>query len=121
MYAASGQEFHRAEPAALIAQQQIARWLPGPRLRPPSADIDVTVRSSRAVHFHCCVTDGVFAVGEDGQVHFAEAGALTPEDLAAVQQQVRARVLRWVRPLRWGQPTGNRAPTGRFRALSSNS
>ena len=39
--------------------------------------------------------DGVFAVGEDGQVHFAEAAALTPEDLAAVQQQVRARVLRW--------------------------
>ena len=28
--------------------------------------------------------DGVFAVGEDGQVHFAEAAALTPEDLAAV-------------------------------------
>ena len=47
------------------------------------------------VHFHCCVIDGVFAVGEDGQVHFAEAAALTPEELAAVQQQVRARVLRW--------------------------
>jgi hypothetical protein len=41
------------------------------------------------------VIDGVFAVGEDGQVHFAEAAALTPEDLAALQQQVRARVLRW--------------------------
>ena len=39
--------------------------------------------------------DGVFAVGEDGQVHFAEAAALTPEDLAAVQQPVRTRVLRW--------------------------
>ena len=48
-----------------------------------------------AVHFHCCVIDGVFAVGEDGQVHFVEAAALSPEDLAAVQQQVRARVLRW--------------------------
>ena len=47
------------------------------------------------MHFHCCVIDGVFAVGEDGQVHFAEAAALTPEDLAAVQQQVRTRVLRW--------------------------
>jgi hypothetical protein len=47
------------------------------------------------VHFHCCIIDGVFATGEDGQVHFTEAGALTPEDLAAVQQQVRARVLRW--------------------------
>ena len=50
---------------------------------------------TKVVHFHCCVIDGVFAVGEDGQVHFAEAAALTPEDLAAVQQQVRARVLRW--------------------------
>ena len=39
--------------------------------------------------------DGVFAAGEDGQVHFAEAGVLTPQDLVAVQQQVRARVLRW--------------------------
>jgi hypothetical protein len=47
------------------------------------------------VHFHCCVIDGVFVAGEDGQVHFAEAGALTPEELAAVQQQVRARVLCW--------------------------
>jgi hypothetical protein len=47
------------------------------------------------VHFHCCVIDGVFAVGEDGQVHFAEAGVLTPQDLVAAQQQVRARVLRW--------------------------
>ena len=37
----------------------------------------------------------MFTAGEDGQAHFAEAGALTPEDLAAVQQQVRARVLRW--------------------------
>lgn len=36
--------------------------------------------------------DGVFAAGEEQR--FAEAPALTPEDLAAVQQQVRARVLR---------------------------
>jgi hypothetical protein len=38
---------------------------------------------------------GVFAAGADGQAHFAEAATLTPEHLAAVQQQVRARVLRW--------------------------
>lgn len=48
-----------------------------------------------AVHFHCCVVDGVFVAGADGQVQFAEAAALTPEDCAAVQQQVRTRVLRW--------------------------
>ena len=38
--------------------------------------------------------DWVFTAGYDGQVHFAEAAALTPEDLCAVQQPVRARVLR---------------------------
>jgi hypothetical protein len=40
------------------------------------------------------VIDGVVATDEDGQVHFAEAGTLTPEDLTAVQQLLRARVLR---------------------------
>jgi hypothetical protein len=47
------------------------------------------------VHFHRCVIDGVFAMAEDGQIRFAEAAALTPDDLAAVEQQVRARVLQW--------------------------
>jgi hypothetical protein len=37
----------------------------------------------------------VFVVGADGQVEFAEAAAPTPEDIAAVQHQVRRRVLRW--------------------------
>jgi hypothetical protein len=41
------------------------------------------------VHFHCCVIDGVFFADPDGKVEFAEAAALTAEDLAAVQQQVR--------------------------------
>jgi hypothetical protein len=41
------------------------------------------------------VIDGVFAGGEDGQIQFAEAGALSREDLAAIQRQVRQRVLRW--------------------------
>lgn len=50
------------------------------------------------MHFHRCVMDGVFAVGEDGQVRFAEAGVLTPEDLAAFQRQVRARALRRFAP-----------------------
>jgi hypothetical protein len=40
------------------------------------------------------VIDGVFVEREDGQVQFAEAPALTAQDLAAVQQQVRTRVLR---------------------------
>ena len=37
----------------------------------------------------------MFVAGADGQVDFAETAALTPDDLAAVQQQVRTRVLRW--------------------------
>jgi hypothetical protein len=46
------------------------------------------------IHFHCCVIDGVFTAGKNGQVHFADAAALTPEDLAAVRQ-ARSTVLRW--------------------------
>ena len=33
----------------------------------------------------------MFVAGEDGEIRFA-AATLTPEDMAAVQQQVRARV-----------------------------
>ncbi len=47
------------------------------------------------VHFHCWVIDGVLVAVADGQVQFAEAAALRPEDLSAMQQQVRRRVLRW--------------------------
>ena len=55
----------------------------------------LTGEEPRLCTLHCCVIDGVFAVGEHGQVHFAEADALTPEEVTALQQQVRARVLRW--------------------------
>jgi hypothetical protein len=37
----------------------------------------------------------VLVSGEDVQVQFTQAAAPTPQDLAAMQQQVRARVLRW--------------------------
>ena len=47
------------------------------------------------VYFHCCIIDGVLAVNADGSIRFAEAIALTATDVAAVQQQVRSRVLRW--------------------------
>jgi hypothetical protein len=36
------------------------------------------------VHFHCCVIEGVFVAGADGQVQSTEAAALRPEGLAAV-------------------------------------
>jgi len=50
---------------------------------------------NRHVHFHCCVLDGVFAGGPDGQVQFRPAQPLTAEVLAAIATQVRRRVLRW--------------------------
>jgi hypothetical protein len=63
----------------------------------------------------------MFVAGEDGQVQSTEAAALTAQDLAAVQQQVRARVLRWfapagyvnirTMPTRW--PAGTRVEASR--------
>jgi len=49
------------------------------------------------VHFHCCVLDGLFdaAPASDGQVRFPEAVGLSAQAVAAVQAQVRRRVLRW--------------------------
>ena len=74
-------------------------------------------RLNAHVHFHCCVIDGVFAAGADGQVHFTEAGALTHEDLSAVQQQVRARVLRWFARAGHLDPTDAR--NGRLQSLAA--
>ena len=57
------------------------------------------------VHFHCCVIDGVFAVGEDGQVHFAEAAALTPgRPRRGAAAGARSRVA-LVRPRRHSRPS----------------
>jgi hypothetical protein len=52
------------------------------------------------IHYHCCVIDGVFEPLEDAAdvpeaVRFRPAGALTPEAVAAITEQVRIRVLRW--------------------------
>jgi hypothetical protein len=42
------------------------------------------------VHFRCCVIDGVFATGQEGQVEVAVAEALTREDRAAMRQNSTA-------------------------------
>ncbi len=49
------------------------------------------------MHFHCCVFDGLFEAepDSDGQVRFSEAVGLSAQAVAAVQAQVRRRVLRW--------------------------
>lgn len=46
------------------------------------------------------MVDVVFAASQDGQVHFAGIGALTRDDLAAVQHQARGRGSALVRLLR---------------------
>jgi len=52
------------------------------------------------IHFHCCVIDGVFESAEAGDtddapgVVFHAATGLDPEAIAAVQAQVRRRILR---------------------------
>ena len=66
------------------------RQQPVPQLQPLSRG----ERQDPQRHFDCCVNDGLFASGEDGQIHFAEVAALRPQELDAVQQ-VRERVLRW--------------------------
>jgi len=50
---------------------------------------------NRHVHYHCCVLDGLFEPLDDGQVRFLHAPALTPEDIVAIDEEVRRRTLRW--------------------------
>jgi len=50
---------------------------------------------NRHLHYHCCILDGVFDPLQAGGVQFRQASAPTPEVVAAIQQQVRRRVLRW--------------------------
>jgi hypothetical protein len=54
------------------------------------------------VHFHCCVIDGVFATGADGQVHFTEARSdnRRPPRGAAARARSRAALVRPRRPSR---------------------
>ena len=48
--------------------------------------------STLHLHYHCCVTEGLFCV-EEGGVHFYPS-TLSPEAIAEVQQRTRRRVLR---------------------------
>jgi len=47
-------------------------------------------------HFHCLITDGLFAATPTGEAVFYAAGPLTDADVARVQAQVRRRVLAWL-------------------------
>jgi len=49
------------------------------------------------VHLHACATDGVFVPTCDGPPAFLPARAITQEDLAALTERVRRRVVRWFR------------------------
>jgi|GEM_PF-778480 len=50
---------------------------------------------NRHVHLHCCIIDGPFNPGEDGQVCVLQAPVLKTDEMAAITEQVRGRVLRW--------------------------
>jgi hypothetical protein len=47
------------------------------------------------VHFHCCVTDGLFSAEADG-VKFHGIEAITEEDLQRIQQTLRPHITRAV-------------------------
>ncbi len=56
---------------------------------------------NRHIQYHCCVIDGVFEPAEDAigvteALRFRPAVELTPEAVAAIAEQVRIRVLRWL-------------------------
>ena len=44
------------------------------------------------IHFHCCVTDGLFSAEADG-VDFHGIEAITEEDLQRIQQTLRRRII----------------------------
>lgn len=68
-----------------------------PRARPGAVSFVHRFGSAlnRHVHFHCGIIDGLFDPGEDGQVRFLHAPALTTAEMAAITEQVRRRVRRW--------------------------
>jgi hypothetical protein len=47
-------------------------------------------------HFHCLITDGLFAPAPAGEAIFHEAGPLSDSAFSRVQAQVRRRVLAWL-------------------------
>ena len=50
---------------------------------------------NRHTHYHCCILDGVFEPRDDGSIRFLPAAAPTPQEITAIAEQVRRRVLRW--------------------------
>lgn len=46
------------------------------------------------VHFHCVIIEGIFVKESDSQIPFHKLSTLTQEDIQAVQERVRLRVLK---------------------------
>jgi glycosyltransferase involved in cell wall biosynthesis len=74
-----------------------------------STDGTLVVARQFAVHFHCCVTDGLFSAETDG-VNFHGIEAITKEDLQRIQQTLRRRLIGLFK--RRGLLEGARASTG---------
>ena len=45
---------------------------------------------NRHVHLHCCIIDGLFDPGEDGQVRFLQTPVLTTDQMAAISSPARS-------------------------------
>jgi len=50
---------------------------------------------NRHTHYPCCILDGVFEPRDDGSIRFLPAAASTSQEITAIAEQVRHRVLRW--------------------------
>jgi hypothetical protein len=66
--------------------------------RDPCAEASCTVSAPRSdhTHYHCCILDAVLAPRDDGSIRFLPAAAPTPQEITAIAEQVRHRVLRWL-------------------------
>ena len=55
---------------------------------------------NRHTHYHCCILAGVFEPRDDGSIRFLSAAAPTPQEITAIAEEIRRRVLRLLRPQR---------------------
>ncbi len=83
-----------------VIEQVLREHVPGSAEKARQGAVSFVHRFGSALnehlHFHCCVIDGVFEPGADGEqkVRFREA-VLSQTDIQSVQARVRRRVLRW--------------------------
>ena len=55
------------------------------------------------IHFHCCIIDAVFSLG-DGALRISELPTLNQAEIVTIQTRVSQRVLRWFVRRGWIDP-----------------